>query len=115
MIYNVIVDISADPIDRPFYYKSNLNLNIGDRVLVPFGNRKIEGFVLSKEENLPEVSYEIKEVISKLDDFSCMSHEFIELANYMNKNIRYIDSFRLFIQQGSGKVQLEQKGKLFTI
>lgn len=89
MIYNVIVDISADPIDRPFYYKSNLNLNIGDRVLVPFGNRKIEGFVLSKEENLPEVSYEIKEVISKLDDFSCVSHEFIELANYMSKkNIR---------------------------
>lgn len=104
MIYNVIVDISADPIDRPFYYKSNLNLNIGDRVLVPFGNRKIEGFVLSKEENLPEVSYEIKEVISKLDDFSCMSHEFIELANYMNKkNIRYIDSFRLFMPTGVRK------------
>ncbi len=104
MIYNVIVDISADPIDKPFYYKSDFALNIGDRVLVPFGKRKIEGFILSKEEKPINVKYEIKDIIQKLDDFSCLSPEFIELANYMNKkNIRYIDSFRLFMPTGIRK------------
>lgn len=104
MIYNIIVDISADPIDRPFYYKSDLQLNIGDRVLVPFGKRKIEGFVLSKEDGVPNVDYEIKSIISKLDGFSCLLPEFIELAKYMNqKNLRYIDCFRLFMPAGIRK------------
>ncbi len=39
MIYSVIVDISASEIDRIFDYKGE-NYQVGERVLVDFGNRK---------------------------------------------------------------------------
>lgn len=46
MIYKVIVDISNSEVDRVFDYRSNFPLSPGDRVLVPFGKRKIEGYVI---------------------------------------------------------------------
>lgn len=104
MIYNIIVDISTSQIDKPFYYKSSQKLNLGDRVLVPFGAREIEGFVLGVEHAIPTVNYEIKEIIKKLDDYQVVLPELIELAKFMRKsNLRYIDCFRLFMPPGVRK------------
>ena len=36
--------------DHPFTYSSNLNLNVGDYVLVPFGKSKMIGVVWDKLE-----------------------------------------------------------------
>ena len=48
MIAKVIVDISNSEVDKIFDYliPSNFELAVGDRVLVPFGSRSIEGFCI---------------------------------------------------------------------
>ncbi|MDX1772321.1 MAG: hypothetical protein R3328_12390, partial [Planococcaceae bacterium] len=49
MFAEVIVDVSAYPIDRPFDYAVPQDLQplieSGSRVKVPFGNRSVLGFV----------------------------------------------------------------------
>ena len=46
---NVIVDLSADALDRVFSYAVPEGMQIvpGQQVSVPFGPRKVEGFVVS--------------------------------------------------------------------
>ena len=46
MVASVIVDISTAEIDRIFEYiaPDELGVKKGDRVLVPFGSKTIEGF-----------------------------------------------------------------------
>lgn len=99
MIARVIVDISTSEIDRIFDYNipSNLQICKGDRVLVPFGNQKIEGFCI----DIAQVSEfeKLKDIISKLDDFSCITEEMLQLMQFMKKEfyIRFVDCLRLFI------------------
>ena len=49
MIAKVIVDISNSEVDKIFDYiiPSDFELEVGTRVLVPFGNRSIEGFCIT--------------------------------------------------------------------
>ena len=42
MIYSVIVDVSANEVDKVFHYKGE-GYQVGSRVLVNFANRLIEG------------------------------------------------------------------------
>ena len=46
---NVIVDLSADALDRVFSYAVPEGMQIvpGQQVSVPFGPRRVEGFVVS--------------------------------------------------------------------
>ena len=44
MIYEVIVDISNSQVDRVFDYRGE-GYEIGCRVEVPFGSKRIEGFI----------------------------------------------------------------------
>ena len=47
MIAEVIVDVMSSEVDRVFdYLVEDDNITVGDRVLLPFGNRTIEGYVL---------------------------------------------------------------------
>lgn len=48
MIAQVIVDVAARQTDRVFDYlvPEGLEISIGSRVIVPFGNRKVQGFVV---------------------------------------------------------------------
>ena len=99
MIAKVIVDISSSQIDKIFDYiiPSNMQLSKGERVLVPFGNKKIEGFCIDISNSSDFDN--LKEVASKLDDFVSISSEMLQLMDYMKQHfyIRYVDSLRLFI------------------
>ena len=48
----VIVDIKAEAVDRIFTYRipDNLPVEVGHRVLVPFGPRRLEGYVIRLNE-----------------------------------------------------------------
>ena len=53
MIAEVIVDISNSEVDRIFDYSFDIPEVVrGSRVSVPFGNRKIEGYVVSVKEKI---------------------------------------------------------------
>ncbi len=97
MYYEVIVDISNSEVDKVFDYTSTFPLEIGQRVLVPFGRMKVEGFVIGKKETT-NCRFEIKNIISKCDEYPVILPEMISLARFMStKNLRFIDCLRLFI------------------
>ena len=50
MFASCIVDIIHSNVDRVFDYEADEGLEPGTRVLVPFGNRLVEGFVLQISE-----------------------------------------------------------------
>lgn len=99
MIARVIVDISSAQVDKIFDYSipSDLELVKGDRVSVPFGPKRLEGFCIDIVESSDVQN--LKPVITKLDNFVCIKPEMLELMNYMKNElfIRYCDSLRLFI------------------
>ena len=100
MVASVIVDISTSEIDRIFEYlvPSGMQVRKGDRVLVPFGNKTIEGFCIDLKDS-PDTSRELKEIIDRLDPYSAITEEQLELAKFMRARyyIRHVDCLRLFI------------------
>ncbi len=99
MIARVIVDISNGEVDKIFDYEipSNLNVEKGSRVLVPFGTKRIEGFCIDKVPSSDVAT--LKSVEGVLDEYVCISEEMLALMRYMKENfyIRYVDCLRLFI------------------
>ena len=113
MIYRVIVDVSNAEVDRVFDYSSDFDVEVGSRVLVPFGKRTIEGFVVGTKE---KTDIETKKIIRKLDVFTPIIPEMIELSAYLkeNNNLRYADTLRLCIPSKlrGGKVKELTRGFL---
>ena len=87
MFCEVIVDILNSQVDKIFDYilPENLNLKVGQRVLVPFANRKIEGYILKIKNNSELDSSKLKSVIKGLDDFSYLNNETISLMDFLIK------------------------------
>ena len=100
MIAKVIVDISNSEVDKIFDYliPSNFELSVGDRVLVPFGSRSIEGFCI-KITDYSDGNFKLKPIIKKLDDKPLIKKEMLELADFMREKfyLRFVDVLRLFI------------------
>lgn len=111
MIAEVIVDILNSETDKVFDYiiPNNLKIEEGTRVLVPFGNRKIEGYVIKLKEHSNLSSDKLKEIIKPIDDFVAILPEMLKLKDYMIKryNLRASDVLRLFIpsEMRNGKVK----------
>lgn len=88
MYAEVLVELKAKRIDKTFTYlipdKFINNIKIGIRVLVPFGNQKLEGFVLKlkKEKNF---DYEVKEIFDVIDEEPVLNDEMLELGKYICK------------------------------
>ena len=53
--------------NHPFTYESDINLKVGDYVLVPFGKSKITGVVWDEFEKGNNRNFKIKTVLKKLD------------------------------------------------
>ena len=110
MICKVIVDVSNSEVDRIFdYVDGGLDVKKGDRVLVPFGNKKLEGFCIDTAEKSDYDPAKLKPIAAKLDDFSCISEEMLALMRFMKEKfyLRYVDCLRLFIpgQMRGGRVR----------
>ena len=100
MIARVIVDISTSDVDKIFDYSipPTLDVKAGDRVKVPFGRQKTEGFIVAVQEET-DCTHPLKEITAKLDDFTPVLPEMIELMWKMSRenNLRLVDVLRLFI------------------
>jgi len=85
MFAEVIVEIKASNTDRLYTYKvpEGMDLEVGMRVLVPFKNRLVEGYVVSLTDK-PSYSLEkIKSVYKILDKYPIFNEKMIELAKWM--------------------------------
>ncbi len=105
----VIVDISSSNVDKVFDYKITSYIEPGTRVVVPFGNRKIEGYIIALKDKSNFDEDKIKEILYQVDDFSLISKEMLELMSFMKwqYNLKYIDILKLFLpsELRSGKVK----------
>ena len=108
MIAKIIVDIASSAIDKIFDYILTEPLPVGTRVMVPFGGRKIEGYIISITETSEVDETKLKSVISALDPFPVITEEQLRLAEFMKKrfHIGYCDAIRLFLppELRSGRV-----------
>lgn len=59
-------------------------IEIGKRVQIPFGSRTIEGFILNINKNYNDQQYELKKVISVIDDEPVLNEEMLSLGSYMS-------------------------------
>lgn len=87
MIISVLVEVTNKNIDRPFDYKVPNDLiskiKIGIRVIVPFGNRLVEGFIIDiKTTSLFD---NLKEITSIVDQEIVLNEELLALGRYMSE------------------------------
>lgn len=96
MIAQVIVDVPASRMNRPFDYLVpdwHLPLlEVGSRVVVPFGPRKLQGYVVglyeseqAGSENHDGKAPALKPILEVMDDLAPLTPELIRLAEWMGK------------------------------
>lgn len=102
-IAKVIVDVQAKAINQTFDYlipeKFRDILSEGMRVIVPFGPRKITGFVVGKKE---ESEFEqLKEIIDVLDINPVLTEELLELGKWVAEDTLtlYITAYQAMLPQ----------------
>lgn len=82
----VLVEIKSKAIDKTFTYNvpDGIKVLVGMRVMVPFGRRKLEGFVL-KVGKAKALDYEVKDIIEVIDEKPVINDEMIRLGIYISK------------------------------
>ena len=86
MYAEVLIEYSAKSIDKSFTYiipdhLKNL-IKVGMKVLVPFGPKVINGFVIRLLDEYSE-PYELKEITDIVDKYFCLTKELMELGIYL--------------------------------
>lgn len=94
---DVLVDITAAGVDRLFSYAlpSGPEVVFGTRVLVPFGPRRVMGYVIERKTGTQPPA-ELKEIIEVLDREPVFNQELWELADWIAK--RYLCT-RVFVMR----------------
>ena len=111
MIAEVIVDVLNSEVDRIFDYEVPESFSVlrGDRILVPFGNRQIEGFVMNLKDKTDCPPDKLKKIVKRFEDNPVILPELMDLIYYMRDfyHLRFVDIIRLVVpsQIRSGKVK----------
>ncbi len=111
MYAKVIVDISHSDVDKVFEYRipSNFQVELGSRVIVPFGGRTIEGIVIEKSPTSEFSEEKIKDIQSVLENTPALTEETLSLANYVSEScyVTKAQVLRLFLpsEMRKGKVK----------
>lgn len=112
MIAEVIVDIATSELDRIFDYTVNsLPVTAGSRVIVPFGNRKILGFVINLKQTSTLPESKLKPIIRLVEDVPALTKECLDLANYVSNKYHVSKSLtlRLFLTAEMRKGKVREK------
>lgn len=103
MIAKVIVDVSTAAIDRPFDYSVPKEFSVfiqpGVRVHVPFGPRKVQGFVIATDVTTDIESSKLKSILSVIDIEPVLTAEMLELAKWLKDDTLcfYNDALQVMI------------------
>lgn len=101
MFAKIIIDQDAKALDRVFEYKvpEQMQVEVGERVLVPFGNRNLQGFIVGLEEKSEYDESKIKPISSKIEDFAVIKKEMLALMFHMadKLHLKLASILRLFL------------------
>ena len=120
MFAKVIVDIASSNVDKIFDYSfsSYPNIKAGTRVLVPFGNRAIEGIIIGFADKTNFDESKIKDIIRPLEEFPVINSDQFAIMNFLKRtfHIGNADALRLFLpsemRQGKVRDLIERMVKL---
>ena len=70
--------------NHPFTYESDINLKVGDYVVVPFGKSKITGVVWDEFEKKNNRNFKIKSVLKKLNVAPLKKQQLNFLTGFLN-------------------------------
>lgn len=88
MYAEVLIEYSSKAIDKTFTYmipdSLKEDIKVGMKVLVPFVNKIIYGFVVKIIDNF-EGDYEVKEINNIVDKYFCLNEELMELGSYLQQ------------------------------
>ena len=98
----IIVNIHHDSLDRSFTYgiPESMELSVGSRVIVPFGQQRLEGYCI--EISSGGFSGDIKDIEEVLDDDPLLTEELVELASWGAERYlcRKVDFLQAMIPSG---------------
>jgi len=87
VVAQVIVDVAAYPVDRPFDYlvpdEWHSLIEVGSRVKVPFGPRNVLGFVVALHDETAVPMDKIKPVAQILDIEPVLTIEMLKLSKWL--------------------------------
>ena len=85
MFASVIIDQDIKALNKVFEYlvPEGVDVKIGARVCVPFGQRTLQGFVIDLKENCDYDAGKIKKIYGVMEDFALIKPELIKLMGFM--------------------------------
>ncbi|MCE5284631.1 MAG: primosomal protein N', partial [Pelosinus sp.] len=106
-IAQVWINIPVRVLDKTFSYlipDAMDFIDIGWRVLVPFGNRKVEGFVVSAAREEPKADYQLKPILDVLDTEAWFDANMLKTAKWLSSYYLcgIVEAMRLFLPGKSG-------------
>lgn len=111
MFAKVIIDQDAKALDRVFEYiiPQDMQISVGHRVYVPFGNRVLQGYVIEISDSCEYDQTKLKNIISAVDQEAVIKKELLDLMHFMvrKNHLKYSSTLRLFLpaQMREGKVK----------
>ena len=87
MFAKVVVDVSNNNIDKLFDYHINdaHNIVVGMRVLVPFGGRKVEGYVMQLTDTCDLDKKLVKDIIEPTSSEPLITDESLSLIYFLKQ------------------------------
>lgn len=108
----VIVEIAHENVSHVFTYAipENMRLLPGMRVLVPFGPRRVEGYVLGLKEHPGDVPAEkLRAVLRPLEDYPALLPALMDLAHWLSAQTHclLVEALRLMLpaEMRGGRIQ----------
>lgn len=115
MIAEVIIDVNAFELDRIFDYVTIDGAREGSRVIVPFANRKTEGFIIALKEKSDVPAEKLKKIIRVVEEIPALTEECLSLAKYVadKYHTSMALSLRLFLPSEMRKGKVRHKTVAF--
>lgn len=111
MVADIFVNVPVKRLDKPFTYRVPSQfayVRAGWRVLVPFGGRTVEGFVIAiREDDTSVGDFELKPIADVLDEEPWFSSTMMQAAKWLSNYYlcTMAEAMRLFIP-GKGGVRI---------
>lgn len=101
MFAKVIIDQDAKALDKDFEYSvpEDMQVCVGERVIVPFGSRYLQGFIVGLSDKCSYDADKVKPITRKIEDFPVIKKEMLELMLYMadKLHLKLASCLRLFL------------------
>jgi len=110
----VVIDRSSSALDRVFHYEVpdefKDRVKLGMRVLVPFGQSMVQGYIISLDEATDIPEHKLKAIKKLMDPYPLISEKFIPLIMWVKKEYHcpLIEAIHCFVPPGI-RVNIKEK------